>query len=164
MSAIQVTFPGGKRVDAAFGEHVVRTDQSRPHGGEGAAPEPFDLFLASLATCAGIYVLGFCHARGIETAEIRLAQDAAFEDGKLREVRLTIHLPATFPEKYVNAVRAAAAGCKVKKTLLEPPAVIVDAVRATESRSDEAERGRAEDRRESRGARSTPAPLPVRAG
>jgi putative redox protein len=73
--SIHVTFPGGKRVDADFGTQVVKTDQSREHGGEGTAPEPFDLFLASLATCAGLYVLGFCNARGLSTDGIELTQD-----------------------------------------------------------------------------------------
>ena len=29
-------------------------------GGQGSAPTPFATFLASMGTCAGIYVLGFC--------------------------------------------------------------------------------------------------------
>ena len=131
MSTIQVTFPGGRRVDAAFDGHVVHTDQSPAHGGEGSAPEPFDLFLTSLATCAGIYVLGFCQARAISTEGIRLTQESTFEEGKLREVKLAIDLPASFPEKYVNAVRAAAAGCRVKKVLADPPSITVDVIRPT---------------------------------
>jgi ribosomal protein S12 methylthiotransferase accessory factor len=126
---LQVAFPGGKRVDATFGGYLVRTDQSVEHGGEGGAPEPFDLFLASLATCAGIYVLGFCQARGIPTDGIRLSQVSTFEEGKLARVQLALDLPPTFPEKYVGAVRAAAAACKVKKVLADPPAITVDAMR-----------------------------------
>src|SRR5215471_4208280 len=57
---IEVSFPGGKRVDAQVGEFAIRTDQPEALGGAGTAPTPYDLFLASLATCAGIYVLGFC--------------------------------------------------------------------------------------------------------
>lgn len=126
-SKIRVSFPGGKRVDAVFDDTVVHSDQSREHGGDGSAPEPFELFLASLATCAGIYVLGFCQARGIPTDGIELVQHATFDgEGRLNEVRLTIKLPATFPEKYVGAVRAAAAGCKVKKALADPPIITVE--------------------------------------
>src|SRR5690242_6208835 len=57
MNDIEVSFPGGKRVDARVGSFVVHTDQPADQGGEGGAVSPFDLFLASLATCAGIYVL-----------------------------------------------------------------------------------------------------------
>ena len=124
---IAVSFPGGKRVDAAFGSHVVRTDQSLEHGGAGAAPEPFDLFLASLATCAGIYVLGFCQARGIPTDGLRITQRSTTDEAtkRLTNVELLIEVPPDFPAKYKDAVVRAAEGCRVKKTLLAPPEVHV---------------------------------------
>jgi ribosomal protein S12 methylthiotransferase accessory factor len=126
--SIRITFPGGKRVDADLGSHVVRTDQSVAHGGAGSAPEPFDLFLASLATCAGIYVLGFCQARGIPTDDIELVQHHHFDDAhRVTRVELDISLPPQFPEKYRAAVEKAAAGCKVKKALAAPPDVAVTA-------------------------------------
>ena len=126
---IRITFPAGKRVDAQFGEHVVHTDQSPAHGGEGSAPEPFDLFLSSLATCAGIYVLGFCQARQIPTAGITLVQRHQFSepDHRLEHVELDVLLPPEFPEKYRVAVVRAAAGCKVKKLLAAPPEIVVSA-------------------------------------
>ena len=72
MSTLIVSFPAGKRADAQFKGFTIQTDQSRPGGGEGAAPEPFDLFLASIATCAGVYVKGYCDAREIPTSGLRL--------------------------------------------------------------------------------------------
>jgi putative redox protein len=124
---IHVTFPGGRRVDASFAKHVVRTDQTPEHGGEGAFPEPYDLFLASLATCAGVYVLGFCVARGIATDGIEIVQRHRFADGthRLERVELELSLPANFPEKYRDAVVRAAESCKVRKTLAMPPEVQV---------------------------------------
>jgi len=98
-SRIQVKLVGGKRVDAVIGEQVIHTDQSMAHGGQGSAPEPFDLFLASLATCAGLDVLVFCQARAIPTDRLSLVQDQVFEDGRLLGVRLSIVVPADFPEK-----------------------------------------------------------------
>jgi putative redox protein len=124
-SRIQVSFPGGKRVDAVVGGQTIRTDQSIEHGGEGTAAEPFELFLASLATCAGLYVLVFCQQRGIPTERLSLVQDQVFEHGRLLGIRLSVVVPADFPPKYLGAVRAAAASCRVKKTLSEPPDVEV---------------------------------------
>jgi ribosomal protein S12 methylthiotransferase accessory factor len=126
---ICITFPGGKRVDADFGTHVVRTDQSPEHGGRGSAPEPFDLFLASLAACAGAYVLGFCQARNIATDRIVLLQQHRFREpeDRLEHVELQLMLPDDFPEKYRAAVVRAAAHCKVKKLLAAPPEIVVTA-------------------------------------
>ena len=120
---ITVTFPGGKRVDARVGELVLRTDQPKDHGGDGSAPEPFTLFLASIATCAGIYVVGFCQARGIPTDDIRVVQrtESDPESGRLVRVTLDVQVPESFPPRYRDAVARAAAACKVKKTIFDPP-------------------------------------------
>lgn len=125
---IEVTFPGGKRVDATFGRHVLHTDQSTEHGGTGSAPEPFELFLASLATCAGAYVAAFCDARQIPTADLRLTQRASFNDVTrlLERVVVELDLPPTFPEKYRAPLVRAVEGCKVKKTLASPPPITVE--------------------------------------
>lgn len=122
-----ITFPGGKRVDAAFNGHVVRTDQSPAGGGDGSAPEPFAHFLASIGTCAGIYVLGFCQARGIPTEGMRLVQRIDFDPVKhrLSRVGIEIELPESFPERYRDAVRRAADLCAVKRAILDPPALEV---------------------------------------
>jgi ribosomal protein S12 methylthiotransferase accessory factor len=127
MDDIEVTFPGGKRVDARVGGHVVHTDQPEEAGGEGSAPGPFDLFLASLATCAGVYVLAFCKARGLSTEGIAIQQRVDLDPAtKLpSRIHLQLELPASFPEKYRAAIVRATEGCKVKKTLAESPPVDV---------------------------------------
>lgn len=124
---MRITFPGGRRVDADFGAHVIHTDQSREHGGDGSAPEPFDTFLASLGTCAGLYVLGFCQARSIPTDAISLVQRACFndDDGHLERVELDVLVSEDFPAKYRDAVARAAAHCKVKQALSASPVFIV---------------------------------------
>lgn len=129
---IAVTFPGGKRVDAAIGGRIIATDQPVEGGGEGSAPTPFDYFLASLATCAGIYVLSFCQQRNIETEGLGLKQRADFavsEDGKKRLARVSIdiQLPPAFPEKYKGAIRRAAELCAVKKAIADPPEFAISA-------------------------------------
>lgn len=122
---IQVTFPGGKRVNAQAGEFTIPTDQSLKLGGQGSAPEPFTLFLASLATCAGIYVLGFCQTRGIPTDDIRLVQSFEIDAAGAPTFHIEVQVPPTFPEEYKNAVARAAASCKVKKIIAATPQFVV---------------------------------------
>lgn len=124
---ITITFPGGKRVDAHAGEFTIRTDQPTKLGGDNTAPSPFDLFLASIGTCAGIYVLGFCHARDLSTEGLALRQHVEF-DPKTKlatDIELELTLPENFPEEYHAAVVRAAEHCKVKQTLLNPPSIRV---------------------------------------
>lgn len=127
---IEVTHGGGKKIDATANGFTIHTDQSPRGGGEGSAPEPYLLFLSSLATCAGIYVIGFCQARGIPTDGIKIVQDHTFDPvkGGLKAIDLRIELPASFPEKYRSAVEKAAAMCAVKKTLENPPEMRVASV------------------------------------
>lgn len=124
MANLIVTFPGGKRVDAQFKGFTVHTDQSLQGGGEGSAPEPFDLFLASIATCAGVYVKGYCDTRGIATDGLALEMSVERDEARHRVARLAleIRLPEGFPEKHREAVIRAAELCAVKKHILEPPA------------------------------------------
>lgn len=130
---IKITFPGGKKVNAEMGGVVIPTDQPVEDGGEGTAPSPFSYFLASLGTCAGIYVLSFCQQRGIDTEGMLLTQNMEFnpdEDGKNRLSRLTLDilLPPNFPEKYRNAIVKTAELCTVKKVISNPPEFIVNAI------------------------------------
>lgn len=125
-----IDFPGGARVDAHFGGFTVATDQPPQSGGEGSAPSPFAVFLASLGTCAGIYVLGFCRQRGLDTTGIRLVQTMGFnpESGKLESVSIDIQVPPTFPAHYHEALVRAASQCAVKKQLEQPPLIEVRTV------------------------------------
>lgn len=117
-----IDFPGGARVDAHFDSFTVPTDQPPSGGGENAAPTPFALFLASIGTCAGIYVLGFCKQRGLPTEGIRIIQRMHNgAGGMVEKIDLEIQVPPEFPQKYYDSLVHSAELCKVKKHLEHPP-------------------------------------------
>ncbi len=121
---MEIVFPDGDRVDALSNGNVIRTEQ------DGSGPAPFELFLASIGTCAGIYVSRFCRQRGISTADIRIRQTMRVNpttrmvDG----IDLDIALPDDFPEQYKDAVVRSAQLCAVKKHLENPPEIQVRTV------------------------------------
>jgi len=117
-----IDFPGGLQVDANFGPYTISTDQPGPYG-NGSAPTPFATFLASIGTCAGIYVLSFCQQRGISTDGVRIVQslEANPMTGLVGKVLLDIQVPSEFPEKYKTAIIRAADQCAVKKHFEHPP-------------------------------------------
>lgn len=118
-----VKLPGGLRADVHFGGFVVPADQSEKDGGEGGAPSPFALFQASLAACAGYYVLAFCRQRGIPTEGIELFQRTVPDPASklVGEIELEIRVPAGFPAEYHEALVRAANQCTVKKHMERPP-------------------------------------------
>ena len=120
---MQISFPGGKRVYADYKGFTIETDQPVNEGGTNSAPEPFSLFLASLGTCAGVYVLYFCEERKIDTTGLKM--DMVFEQDQkthlITRVTMQISLPPGFPPKYKQAVIKAAGLCTVKRNIVAPP-------------------------------------------
>lgn len=126
---MKIAFPGGKKVNSTYKGFTLKTDQPKKEGGDGAAPEPFDLFLSSLGTCAGVYVLYFCHERNIDTTGLKMTVD--FEKNEkthlVENVKMNIKLPHGFPEKYRSAVVRVAKQCTVKRNLANPPQFSIEA-------------------------------------
>lgn len=121
---MEIYFPGKKRVHARYKGFVVETDQPVEAGGDNSAPAPFDLFLLSLGTCAGYYVLSFLQQRGLSTegAGVILRREVDPATHLPSRISLEIKLPADFPDKYRDAVIRAAEQCAVKRALENPPA------------------------------------------
>jgi ribosomal protein S12 methylthiotransferase accessory factor len=107
---------------------LIRTDQPVYKGGEGTAPAPFDLFLASIATCAGIYIVSFCQNRKIpiEDASLVMRQEKDPETKMITRILIEIILPESFPAKYTNAVVKAVNSCAVKMHMQNPPQFLVE--------------------------------------
>jgi len=120
---MEITFEGGKVVTALYNGHSIKTDQPLDNGGGNKAPSPFDLFMASIGTCAGIYVKSFCDKRGITVDKIRIFQKMVWDEKTdlPLDITIEIQLPPDFPEKYRESVVSAAELCKVKKSIANPP-------------------------------------------
>lgn len=120
---MEITFDGGKVITAHINGHQIRTDQPVMGGGTDSAPSPFELFLASIGTCAGIYVKSFCDQRGVSSENIKIVQTVEYDrsTGLPTDIKIDIQLPVDFPEKYKDAVINVAELCKVKKTIANPP-------------------------------------------
>jgi len=109
---MQIYFPGGKRVFADYGGFTIETDQPARGGGDGSAPAPFDLFLASM------------QQRGVDATGARITMRTQYDaaTGLIGKIDLELQLPAGFPDKYRDAVVNAMNLCTVKKHLHQPPA------------------------------------------
>jgi len=124
---MKITFPGGKKVNAEIDGFIHKTDQALISGGEGSAPDPFSLFLSSIGTCAGIYVLRFCQERDINTSSMEIIQSMNLSpfSGMIEQIILNIILPEGFPKKYKKAVIKSASLCAVKKYIENPPQFVI---------------------------------------
>ncbi|HEX9734784.1 MAG TPA: OsmC family protein [Thermoanaerobaculia bacterium] len=127
---MELSFPGNARVHAHFKGHTLATDQPEKAGGEDSAPAPFDVFLASIATCTGYYALHFCEQREIATEGLGVSLEVFRDEERKRvgKIRMEIRLPQGFPEKYRQAIVRAADQCAVKRHVMEPPEFEIVAV------------------------------------
>lgn len=123
MPYLIIDFPGGMRVDAHLKNFVIKSDQPVTSGGEGSAPTPIEFFLASIASCAGVYALSFCRNKGIDTKGMKLSMNLEkdSESGLVSKITLDLTLPEGFPEKYRHAIVHSMNFCTVKKHLQNPP-------------------------------------------
>jgi putative redox protein len=124
---MDIQFTGGLRVEALHDGYRIRTDQPVIAGGDGTAPSPFDLFLASIGTCAAYYALRFHQMRNLDTVglAVKLTVEPPDLGRQVRSIRIEVVLPPRFPEKYREAILRAVDQCAVKRHLVEPPVVEV---------------------------------------
>ncbi|MBN2633258.1 MAG: OsmC family protein [Bacteroidales bacterium] len=125
---MEITFSGGKVVTAKLGDHIIVTDQPLDNGGGNTAPAPFDLYLASIGTCAGVYVKSFCDRRDISVEGIKIIQKVEYDREKRvpSKISLDIQVPPSFPEKYRDSLINVAELCAVKKSIMNPPEFSID--------------------------------------
>ena len=126
---MRITLSGGKRVNAHYKGFTVETSPPESEGGDGAAPAPYDLLLASIGTCTGVYIAYFCESRNLSAKDISLTLRFQWSEKKhlLDKVEILVHLPPDFPKQYRKAVIRTAEMCSVKRTLAAPPEITVRA-------------------------------------
>jgi len=123
MGRIEVKFEGNKKVNAKINNFEIKTDQPKSAGGDETAPTPYELFLSSLATCAGIFAISFFQTRKLNTNGFEMYMDFSWdkEKHKLGKVEINLKLPADFPKKYIPALKQTVELCSVKRTIADPP-------------------------------------------
>jgi len=120
---LKVVFGENYRIDVEYKGFTIKTDQPVRDGGDDSAPAPFDLFLASLATCAGYYALAFCRERKIATEGLGVTMTYERPAGArlITKIMIEVAPPAGFPEKYREALLKSVDHCTVKAHLDQPP-------------------------------------------
>ncbi len=124
MRTVKVNFPGGKKVDARVEGFTVHTDQRLEHGGEQTAPSPFDLFFVSIATCAGISALEFCHKAKLPEAGLEITMHAHRHPVQQRYDRILIEVtpPPGLNAAQTKALLKSTEDCAVRNHMFTPPA------------------------------------------
>ncbi|MFB3851650.1 MAG: OsmC family protein [Acidobacteriota bacterium] len=126
---IKISFPENQQVRAELDGFSILTDQPKKYGGDDKAPSPYSLFLASLATCGGYYLLKFCEARKIDHKKINMKMIYEWKDKESGSpfFEIKIELPPDFDEKYIEPLKKSVEQCAVKKAIQSSPVFKVSA-------------------------------------
>jgi putative redox protein len=120
---LKVVFSGNYKIDVEYKGFTVKTDQPARDGGDNTAPAPFDLFLVSVAACAGFYALAFCRERQISTEGlgVTMTTERGEVSRMIDKISIVVDVPPGFPEKYRSALAKAVDHCTVKAHMMRPP-------------------------------------------
>ena len=77
--------------DLRAGHFDLRTDEPKALGGQGAAPAPFDYYLAALAACTAITLRMYAEKKGWNLGEFRAELELARDDHGKISIRRVLH-------------------------------------------------------------------------
>ena len=119
MPTITTTYQGDMAFEAVLGNHRLLIDVPPSMGGRDRAPTPPELFVASLGSCVGAFVAGYCERTGLDardmTVDVRFAK--ASEPTRLTDLVVVVNLPHARCEAREEAIRRVAEHCPVHETI-----------------------------------------------
>ncbi len=120
---IEISFPKNQQVSTKIGSFEILTDQAKKYGGDEEAPQPYHLFLASIATCGGYYLLKFCETRKIDYKKIKIKMIYLWENKESGNpvFEIKIELPQDFEDKYIAPLIKSIKQCAVERAIEAQP-------------------------------------------
>lgn len=73
------------------GHFDLATDEPKALGGQGAAPAPFDYYLAALASCTAITLRMYAQKKGWNLGEFRAELELTRDDDGTVQIHRTLH-------------------------------------------------------------------------
>jgi putative redox protein len=127
MSSITVNHVAGDRFAIAVGGHTLTVDQPLEDGGEGTAPTPTELFVASLASCVAHYARRYLARHQLPTEGLTVTADYQIgtRPARVSAVQVVVTVSSDVPAARRDALLAVASACTVHNSLTHPPSVLV---------------------------------------
>lgn len=119
MPVISTAYKGDMRLETTLGTHTLSIDVPAAMGGKDRGPTPPELFVASLGSCVGAFVAGYCERTGLDTTDLTV--DVSFtkanDPTRLDDLVVTVNLPHAVCAEREAAIRRVAEHCPVHETI-----------------------------------------------
>ena len=129
MEHTEVKYIDGKKFSAQNRTHAVIIDQPKDGGGQDQGPTPPELFVDSLGSCVGVYVLAFCKNTGLNPDGMRIILDwekAADKPARIQKISAKIELPNADAGARSAALLKVAESCLIHETIKHQPEITIE--------------------------------------
>ncbi len=125
MPEITAKHMGDMKFETQIGNHKLIIDVPPEMQGKDRGPTPPQLFIASLASCIGIFAASYCNNAGInaEDLSVTLSFDKLTEPTRLGNFKAVVKIPKGDVGKREKAVIHAASHCPIHETIHSPQEV-----------------------------------------
>jgi uncharacterized OsmC-like protein len=125
-----VKYRSGVAFEVTARGHRLLCDQPFEAGGDDSGMTPPELMLASLATCAGYYIVQYLKVRNLPVDGLAVLTRAhkAQQPARLGAFQIVIHPPPGMGDRELAGIRRAAEKCLIHNTLLHPPSIEIEVV------------------------------------
>lgn len=121
---------GAFRQTIRINQHTIFADIAEAIGGNGSAPDPHDLYDASLAACKAITVMMYAKNKNIplEYVDVDLERDAAQEARGLYVIKVKLKFFGKLTESDKQKLAEIAGKCPIHKLMMHSETQILTAV------------------------------------
>jgi len=124
MAAISISFVDKMKFEAKIRKHTMTIDVPEDLKGTDSGPMPPELFVLSLASCMGYYVLFYCRKNGIPVEGLKI--DADFEKAKdpdrVSKIDIKFHV-GNVSEEHKQGMIKIAEKCIVHQSIIHKPVI-----------------------------------------
>jgi putative redox protein len=129
MEHTEIKYIDGKKFSAQNRTHAVIIDQPEDNGGNDQGPTPPELFVDSLGSCIGVYVLAFCKNTGLDPSGMKIILDwekASDKPSRIKSISAKIDLPNTDVGPRKAALLKVAESCMIHETIKHQPEIKIE--------------------------------------
>lgn len=109
--------PGPLRCEVTAGGFTIAVDEPESVGGTGAAPQPTDLLLASLASCFALALVHSAAKRAIPLGSLRVDVVGDYSGNRFAALHVSVDAAGPNSEELAALIEAAERVCYVTNTL-----------------------------------------------
>ena len=121
---LKIKYLGGHRFETVARRHRLTSDQPLENNGADDGATPPELFLFSLASCAGYYAAAYLNARALPAEELEIHVSGVKGDRPARFTSISLDVVAPGLNKHHrDGILRAVESCLISNTLLHPPAM-----------------------------------------